>query len=66
VIEDPMNKVHMGKNKSHVGFDNTKIDFKSILSIPMVCVCVCESARDCIIKRLNFVIKLLNGVTILV
>ena len=30
----------------------------------MVCVCVCESARDCIFFRLNFVIK--TGVTILV
>jgi len=24
VIGDPMNKVHMGKNKSLVSFDNTK------------------------------------------
>jgi len=32
------------------------------MSIPMVC----ESARDCIIEKLNFVIKILYGVTILV
>jgi len=33
-----MNKVHVGKNESLVSYDRTKIDFKSILSIPMTCV----------------------------
>jgi len=36
------------------------------MSISMVCVCVCESAKDYIIERLNFVIKILYGVRILV
>ena len=40
VIGDPMNKVHMGKNMSLVSSDSTKLILKSIMSIPMVCVCV--------------------------
>jgi len=36
-----MNKVHMGKNKSLVSFASTNI---SILSIPMVCVEVLDTA----------------------
>ena len=44
VIEDPMNKVHMGKNKSLVSPASTNIDFKSILSIPLVCVKVLDTA----------------------
>jgi len=36
-----MNKVHMDKNKSLVSSDNTS---KSIMSIPMVCVKVLETA----------------------
>jgi len=56
------NKVHIGKNNSLVSSDSTKIDFK----INYVhSYGVCESARDCSIERLNFVIKILWGVTIL-
>jgi len=64
VIGDPMNKVHMGKNKPLVSFDNTKLIFKSINYVNSYGAC--ESARDCIIERLNFVIKILYGVRILV
>ena len=39
-----MNKVHMGKNKSLVSSASTNIDSKSILSIPMVCVKVLDTA----------------------
>jgi len=38
-----MNKVHMGKNKSLVSSASTNIDFKSILSISMVCVKVLDT-----------------------
>ena len=44
MIENPMNKVHMGKNKSLVSSASTDIDLKSILSIPMVCVKVLVTA----------------------
>jgi len=44
VIGDPMNKVHMGKNKSLVSSNSTKLIFKSIVSIPMVCAKVLEVA----------------------
>jgi len=44
VIRDPMNKVHTGKNKSLVSSDNTKLIFKSVMSIPVVCVNVLETA----------------------
>jgi len=46
-----MNKVHMGKNKSLVSSDNTKL----ILINYIHSYDVCESARDCIIERLKFV-----------
>jgi len=39
-----MNKVHMGKNKSLVSSDSIKLIFKSIKSIPMVCVKVLKAA----------------------
>jgi len=39
-----MNKVHMSKNMSLVSFDNTKLIFKSIMSIHMVYVKVLETA----------------------
>ena len=52
-----MNKVHMGKNKSLVSSDSTKL----ILINYVPSYGVCESARDCIIERLNFVIKILCG-----
>jgi len=38
-----MNKVHMGKNKSLVSTNNTKLIFKSIMSIPIICVKVLET-----------------------
>jgi len=44
MIGDPMNKVHMGKNNSLVSSASTNIDSKSILSIPMVCVKVLDTA----------------------
>ena len=56
-----MNKVHMGKNKSLVSSDSTKL----ILINYVPSYGVCESARDCIIERLNFVIKILCGERIL-
>jgi len=46
-----MNKVHMGKDKSLVSYDNTKL----ILNQYVHSYGVCESARGCIIERLNFV-----------
>jgi len=51
-----MNKVHMGKNKSLVSSDSTKIDFyiNYVHSYG-----VSESARNYLIERLNFVIKIL-------
>jgi len=55
-----MNKVHMGKNKSLVISDSTK------LILNQLCHGLCESGRNCIIKRLNFIIKILYGVRILV
>jgi len=39
-----MNMVHMGKNKSLVSYASTNIDLKSILSIPMVCEKVLDTA----------------------
>jgi len=51
-----MNKVCMGKNKSHVSYANTKIDLRSNLSILMVC----ESVRYCIIEMINFMVKILR------
>ena len=39
-----MNKVHMSKNKSLVSSASTNIDSKPILSIPMVCVKVLDTA----------------------
>jgi len=39
-----MNKVHMGKNKSLVSSTSINIDLKSILSIPIVCVKVLDTA----------------------
>ena len=41
---DPMNKVHMGKNKSLVSYASTNIDLRSTLFIPMVCVKVLDTA----------------------
>jgi len=46
-----MNKVHMGKNKSLVSSDSTKL----ILINYIHSYDVCESARECIIESLNFV-----------
>jgi len=60
-IGDPMNKVHMGKNKSLVSSANTKIDLRLILSFHAVC----ESVGYCIIRRLNFVVKILWGIRVL-
>jgi len=57
VIGDPMNKVHMVKNKSLVSSDSTKLIFKSINYVHSYGAC--QSARDCIFERLNFVIKIL-------
>jgi len=37
-----MNKVHIGKKQSLVSSDSTKLIFKSIMSIPMVCAKVLE------------------------
>ena len=55
-----MNKVHMGKNKSFISSDSTKL----ILINYVPSYGVCESVRDCIIEKLNFVIKILCGKTI--
>jgi len=55
VIGDPIDKVHMGKNKSLVSYASIKIDLRSNFSIPMVC----ERARYCIIERIKFVVKIL-------
>jgi len=38
-----MNKVHVGKNKSLVSSDSTKLIFLSIMSIPMVYVKVLKT-----------------------
>jgi len=57
-----MNKVHIGKNKSLISSDSTKL----ILINYVHSYGMCESARDCIVARLNFVIKILRGVRILV
>ena len=57
VIGDPMNKVHMGKNKSLVSSASTKM----IWNVPMVC----EGTRYCIIEKVNFVIKIPCGIRIL-
>lgn len=62
MIGDPMNKVHIGKNKSFLSSSSTKIDFKSIMFNPMMC----PSARYSIIERLNFIVKILYYVRILV
>jgi len=48
-----MNKVHMGKNKSLVSSTSTKIVLRSNWPI----LVVCESARYCIIEKINFVVK---------
>jgi len=53
-----MNKVYMGKNKSHVSYASTKIDLKSYMSIHVVS----ESAKYYIIDRLNFLVKVLCGI----
>jgi len=45
-----MNKVYIGKNKPFVNSISTKIDLKPTLSIPMVC----QSAKYCIIEKINF------------
>jgi len=44
VIGDPMNKVHMSKNKSLGSFASINIDLKSIFSILMLCVEVLDTA----------------------
>jgi len=59
-----MDKVHMGKNKSFASSDSTKLILNQLCPFLWVCVCVYESARNYIIERLNFVIKILCGVRI--
>jgi len=56
-----MIKVHMCKTNSLVSSASTKIDLKSNLSIPTVC----ETVRYYIIERVNFVVKILYSITIL-
>jgi len=60
-----MNNVHIGKNKSLVSSDSTKLILNQLCPF-LWCVCVCESARDCNIERLNFAIKILCDVRILI
>jgi len=58
-----MNKVHVGKIKTLVSYDDTKFILKQLCQFVW---CVCESGKNCIIKRLNFVIIIIHGVRILV
>jgi len=56
-----MNKVHMGKNKSLFSSASTKLISKQFIHS----YGVCESARYCIIEKVNFVVKIPCGVQIL-
>ena len=50
VIGDPMNKVHMGKNKSLVSSASIEINFKLILFVFIPSYGVWESARTALMR----------------